>query len=258
MPSLRPRAMLIAARSSGRPTRVFADRVDHELVELVADFARQAAHQAAGRARRVQRHAGTAAVEGRRVEEGIEQPDVVLGAVGVQAGDDLRQHRVAEAVDGVREFRGDRAVDRGDAAEERVDQRLDFARELLEHEVLILHLGAEARRLEEALVVVPARAAVDRVPRRGFRRRQHARRTGRAGHEPIDVVREAIVLGVEQLVNCGQRDVLVAAAVAGDEVRVEQLVVVGAWGLRRLQAGAGHEIGVRLRPASAPRCARCR
>ena len=31
--------------------------------------------------------------------------------------------------------------------------RLDLARELLEHEVLILHLGAELRGLEQALAV---------------------------------------------------------------------------------------------------------
>ena len=35
------------------------------------------------------------------------------------------------------------------------------------------------------------------------------------------------MLGVEDEVDRGQTDVLVAAAVAGDEVRVEQLVVVG-------------------------------
>ena len=35
------------------------------------------------------------------------------------------------------------------------------------------------------------------------------------------------MLGVEDVVDRGQADVLVAAAVAGDEVRVEQLVVVG-------------------------------
>ena len=47
------------------------------------------------------------------------------------------------------------------------------------------------------------------------------------------------MLGVEQLVHHRERDVLVAAAVAGDEVRVEQLVVVRA---RRLTARDGAEV----------------
>ena len=38
---------------------------------------------------------------------------------------------------------------------------------------------------------------------------------------------EAVVLGVEDVVHGGQADVLVDAAVAGHEVPVEQLVVVG-------------------------------
>src|SRR5690606_40583614 len=37
----------------------------------------------------------------------------------------------------------------------RVDVRLDLAGELLEHEVLVLHLGREAGRLEEPLLVRP-------------------------------------------------------------------------------------------------------
>ena len=48
----------------------------------------------------------------------------------------------------------------------------------------------------------------------------------------LDLVDLAVVLGVEHVVHGGQADVLVDAAVAGDEVRVEQLVVVGAGGRR--------------------------
>ena len=134
----------------------------------------------------------------------------------------------------MRELGDDRRVDRGvvhlGRGEEDVDLRLDFARELLEHEVLILHLGAEARGLEQALA----------VPLQGIdlglsRRKDHDR-----GAQPLieerDIVRcnhildvpdQAVVLGVEDEVDGGQADVLVAAAVAGDEVGVEQLVVVG-------------------------------
>ena len=42
----------------------------------------------------------------------------------------------------------------------------------------------------------------------------------------LGVLDEPVVLGVEHVVDGGQADVLVDAAVAGDEVRIEQLVVV--------------------------------
>ena len=49
--------------------------------------------------------AGRAAVVVRgRVEEAVEQRDVVVRAVGVDPRDGLRQHRVAEAVDGMGEL----------------------------------------------------------------------------------------------------------------------------------------------------------
>ncbi len=40
------------------------------------------------------------------------------------------------------------------------------------------------------------------------------------------VLDQPVVLGVEHVVDGGEADILVGAAVAGDEVRVEQLVVV--------------------------------
>ena len=45
-------------------------------------------------------------------------------------------------------------------------------RELLEHEVLILHLGDEACSLEQPLAVVPARGGLDRFPRVALSLRQ--------------------------------------------------------------------------------------
>ena len=51
-------------------------------------------------------------------------------------------------------------------------------------------------------------------------------RGGISEHHVLGVVDQPIVLGVEHVVDGGQADVLVDAAVAGDEVRVEQLVVV--------------------------------
>ena len=91
----------------------------------------------------------------RRCRIGVDDVEIRIVAV-----DGLGQHRVAEAIDHVRELRDDRRIDRrvvADRREEGVDLRLDLARELLEDEVLVLHLGGEARRLEQALAVPLAR-----------------------------------------------------------------------------------------------------
>src|SRR5262245_28134240 len=65
----------------------------------------------------------------------------------------LVQHRVTEAVDGVRELgeHGRIEMDVGIARE--MDVRRHLARELLEHEMLVLRLGAETSSLEDALAV---------------------------------------------------------------------------------------------------------
>ena len=158
--------------------------------------------------------------------------------VRIEAIDRLGQHRMAEAIDRVRELRHDRrievdVIDLG-RREEGIDHRLDGACELLEHEVLVLHLGAELRHLEQALAV-PSQRIDLRLSRRQRRHgrqqplveegqvvRLDARRDDRI-HRLID---EAVVLGVENVVDGRQADVLVHAAIAGDVVRVEQLVVV--------------------------------
>ena len=110
---------------------------------------------------------GAAGGELQRIEEGLDQADLLVPVAGLLSPMTLKsaskrstvsvQHRVAEAIDHVRELGDDRRIDRGvvdlGRGEEDVDLRLDLARELLEHEVLVLHLGAEARRLEQALAV---------------------------------------------------------------------------------------------------------
>ena len=93
----------------------------------------------------------------------------------------------------------------------------DLATELLEHQVLVLHLGDELRRLEEALAVAPA-GGPGTVP--------ESARSGVAVIMRVDVGGQPVVLGVEDRVDGGQPDVLVAATVTGDEVAVEQGVVV--------------------------------
>ncbi|MCY1173291.1 hypothetical protein D9M73_134470 [compost metagenome] len=77
--------------------------------------------------------------------------------VCVEAIHRLGQHRVAEAVNRVGELGDDRGIeidviDLG-RREEQVDVRLDGPRELLEHQVLVLHLGTELGGLEQALAV---------------------------------------------------------------------------------------------------------
>ena len=62
--------MLSAARSSGRPSRLFLQRAGDELVELVADLVDRAEHDLAG---------GVGAVRGEleRIEERVDQADLV-------------------------------------------------------------------------------------------------------------------------------------------------------------------------------------
>ena len=224
--------------------QVVAQRFGDELVDLVADLARHAAHDGAGcffRRRAARR-------ERKRIEEGLDQPDLLIGVgrvaddieVGVVAVDRLGQHRVAEAIDRVRELRDDRGIEidvvdlRG--REEEIDVRLDGARELLEDEMLVLHLGAEFRHLEQALAVPLQRGDLRRRCRqRRDRRQQPFVEEGeilRRQNRVLGLLGQPIVLGVEDRVDGGQADVLVHAAVAGHIVRVEQFVVIGAGRLR--------------------------
>ena len=53
-----------------------------------------------------------------------------------------------------------------------------------------------------------------------------ARSLGRQRRAVLGVLDQPVVLGMEHMVDRGQADVFVDATVAGDEVRVEQLVVV--------------------------------
>ena len=74
---------------------------------------------------------------------------------------------MAEAVDRVGELGRDRRVDVRLVERERlegVDRGLDLAGELLEHQVLVLHLGHEAGRLEQALAVPAVRRRSGGLP----------------------------------------------------------------------------------------------
>src|SRR5215510_5624328 len=65
----------------------------------------------------------------------------------------LVQHRVTEAVDGVREFGEHRRIEMDVGIAGKMDVRGDLACELLEDEVLVLRLGAEPGSLEDTLAV---------------------------------------------------------------------------------------------------------
>ena len=143
---------------------------------------------------------------------------------------------MAEAVHGVGELGADRRVDLGVVAgagfTEQADHRLHLADELLERQVLVLHLGDEAGGLEQAILVAPTGTLGRDLgpPGELFSGEQR-----RVVEHSVDLVTEPVVLRVEDVVHGGQADVLVDPPVAGDEVRIEQFVVVRA---RRSGSGA--------------------
>ena len=108
--------------------------------------------------------------------------------------------------------------------------RLDLAREFFEHKVLILHLGAELGGLEQTLAV-PLEPAL-RPMSSGIAATSTAQPFVDEGqvvgreHDLLGVLDQTIVFGMEHVVDGGQADILVDAAVAGDEMRVEQFVVI--------------------------------
>ena len=139
---------------------------------------------------------------------------------------------MAEAIDGVREFGDDRRVDFGRIVEhERIDHRLDAAREFLEHHVLILHFGAEPRGLEQALAVPHQARRIGRdrghVDQQPFVEEGEVAASGGREDRRLVGFDGPVMLRMEDRVHRGQRDILIAAPVAGDEVRIEQFVVVG-------------------------------
>ena len=158
--------MLIAARSSGRPTRLLRTAsVTNSSISLPT-WRVMPRDDLAGRLRATVMRA--VVVVGERVEERLDAARCRGSSpVALVRATCLGQHRVAEAVDRVRELGADRRVDLAVvAAPKNVDLRLHLARELLEHEVLVLHLGDEARGLEQALAVL--QLAAGELPGRGL------------------------------------------------------------------------------------------
>ena len=141
--------------------------------------------------------------------------------------------------------------------------RLHLAGELLEHQVLVLHLGDEAGGLEQALAV-PNRRWRPSAGRRTASRRAASGVVVAEG--VLDVLDQAVVLASGR--SGGSR---VSAMFSlqrpspTDEVRVEHLVVVvpaGCWARPRRRSasgfGTGGVAGLLSGPRSGRRCARCR
>ena len=139
---------------------------------------------------------------------------------------------MAEAVDHVGKFRDDCWVEVDGVREhERVDVRRDGARELFEHEVLVPHFRGKARRLEQALAA-PYQSVDAGLSRRdgGYRHGEvlvQCRQVTADQQFVLDLVDAVVVLGMEQVVDGGEADVLVATTVTDDVVLGKQLVVVG-------------------------------
>ena len=222
--------------------KVVAQRARDELVDLVAHLARHAANDGAGRDVGVDGLTCAVGFELERVKEAFDQADVIFVECRIEAVDRLGQHRMAEAIDDMRKLGDDRRID-GDVIavgnQKHVDVGLDLAGEFLEHEMLILHLGAELRRLEQAFTVPDETSLGGRHCRNvgreplvqechGLRLRGAVSKHGLSiGQDHrLRVLDEPVMLGMEHMVDGGQADILVGAAVAGDEVRVQELVVV--------------------------------
>jgi hypothetical protein len=136
--------------------QVIAQRAGHELVDFIADLNRGATHD-------FTRGIGAARQEGERIEEGVDQAQLLIArrgrirvhhvTIGVDAVDGLPQQRMAESVDGMCELGHDGRIDSDVGGFEFVNVRLNAACKLFKHEVLILHLGSEPGRLEQSLTV---------------------------------------------------------------------------------------------------------
>ncbi|RDL46742.1 hypothetical protein BLJAPNOD_06401 [Ensifer sp. M14] len=194
----------------------------------------------------------TRTVEDDRVQKCIDQTNFFKGCrivAELQHFDVLGEHRVTEAIDDLGKFLVDHRVDLDRMREhERIDLRGDCADELFEDQVLIDHFGGEAGRLEEALTVPDQTGKVGRqacnIDQQPF---VEQRQIAFGQKCRLDLVDLAVVLAVEDGVGRGQRDVLVAAAVADDEMRVQQLIIVSEVKaeLVRDDGVAGHVVGIR-------------
>ena len=187
---------------------VVFQRSGDELVNLVADLVGHAHHE-------IGRHVRIAGVL-QRVGEGIDQAfrrhhrltvrahhRLAVGAELVDV-EVLVEHRMAEAIDDVRELRRDRRIDIHVGGAGEVDGRRDHAREFIEHDMLVFGFGAELRGLEHP-IAVPFVGRNDMASGKNDRRQHPAAREGDVAvvqvglHQRFDLRDEAIMLGMEDL-----------------------------------------------------------
>ena len=151
--------------------------------------------------------------------------------------DGLADGRVAEAEGDLRVFERDRRIDAGRVADEFLDARRHRARVLVDGRVLVFHFDDQLGRVEHLVGVPgdravgvqgscrrrPVVAGVD-LPVRAAARESAApscsRRARRSSLEVLDLI---VVLLVEDVVDRGQAEVLVHAAVTGDVVVADRL-----------------------------------
>ncbi|MCY1532665.1 hypothetical protein D9M68_679480 [compost metagenome] len=155
---------------------------------------------------------------------------------------------MAEAVHHVGELGDDGRVDvHRVGKQEGVDVGRDQARELFEHQVLVHHLGAEAGRLEQPFSVPEQTCRV--VWHAVHRNQQPLVEKGQvtAGDQLVlDLFDPGVVFAVEHVVHRGQSDVFVAAAVADDEVLVQQFVVIGGGDTKPVERDRIASVAVRV------------
>ena len=229
MPVSRARAMLSAAQVERQADELVAQGVGDELVDLVADLARHAADDRPGAPRR--RSSAPPSVEGHRVQEGVEQASrSFVGAVGVDPVDVLGQHRVPEPVDDVGEL-GARSPGRcRRCSRSRCTAKTSIAGWILRANssktrcwycisVTKRRPGTGARRSTARRRSASFHVGVLAAPGRQELRRVDAAR--------LDLLDQPVVLGVEDVVDGRQADVLVAAPSPVMKWASSSLVVVG-------------------------------
>ena len=226
-----------------QPHQIVAQGFGHKLVNLIANLPGHAADDLPGCDRR---RYSTVLVEFHRVQEGLNQTHLLCAhctgvrihhlVACIEAVHRFSEHGVPEAVHHMGKLCNDGWVQVGGCRKHKgVDGRLHLAAELFKDQMLVLHFRHKSGSLEEALAI-PVQG--------GYARRigWNLRHRGQVGSQPFVDDGEAsagqdgllvglhqpVVLGVKHGVDSGQANVLIAAAVTGDVMPVQQFVVVGA------------------------------
>ena len=189
-----------------------------ELVDLVTESLGQAEYQIS----RIAIGVDHVLIE-RRVEEHVEQLEGLPG-VGIGDLERLGQHRVAEAEHGLGELEADARVDVGGVGHELRQRAVERADILVDGDVVVFRLGDDTGGLIEALAVPDAGRGLP-LRKEGIGCGctligENCRSLGL--YRGPDVGDLAVVLLVEDVVHGGEADVLVAAAVAGDDMLIDR------------------------------------